>query len=94
MTGFMKRATDMDTTRLNKVIDFMLERTDGLAGTNNDDDVAELVSGALNVDVIYHLQNYIEKSTTDNALMLSRMLLKALLDHAEDSNADSILEAP
>ena len=82
----------MDTTRLNKVIDFMLERDDGLEGTNNDDDVALLVSPAFTSDVIYHLQNYIEKSTTDNALMLSRMLLKALLDHAEAVNADSILE--
>ena len=84
----------MDAKTLNKVIDFMLTRDDGLDGTNNEHDVVGIVAGALTVDVIYHLQNYIEKSTTDNALVLSRVLLQAMLDHAESENSDSILEAP
>ena len=83
----------MINPKLKNLVQFMVERKDGIKGSDNIDDLAVFISESMNSVCADYLQDYLQDQTTDNADKIAEKLVQAMSDYAEDQNLFAMMES-
>ncbi|PCJ26505.1 MAG: hypothetical protein COA94_05195 [Rickettsiales bacterium] len=82
----------MINKQLNPLIDFMINRTDGIPGSDNCDDIAVLIGESITLEIIEYFQDYINQPSTDNANALAKKLTQTFSDYVEKEDTFRIMQ--